>query len=165
MRVRSTSWPRRPGMSRPLGGDRRWKQRLGRFQANAQSPGCPSLRVTPIAPLDTPNVYYQVHLSCPEFTVIGPRRAGYAGGPPLLSQRTRRVGYDPRRLMTRRTCSLKSSGAGTAGCNICSRATGKTRRKSLKPSQCATGQTKEIAVVETHHGPSGGGRSLTTGWA
>ena len=76
----------------------RWTQDLtvGLFSGELTESGLPLVGGDSHRALDTPSVYYQVHLSCPEFTVIGHAVPGMPGALHFLPQRTCGVGDDAR---------------------------------------------------------------------
>ena len=68
----------RPSVRPPTASEAGWSVGAERTASGQPMIGGDSHRA-----LDVPNVYYQVHLSCPDFTVIGHSVPGVPGAPPL----------------------------------------------------------------------------------
>ena len=102
--------------------------------------------------LDTPNVYYQVHLSCPEFTVIGHAVPGMPGA--LHFCHNEHVAWG----MTHGGCDTQDLFAEKFR-----RSNGRLQylfmgdwndaSERSETLEVRDGEDEEITVVETHHGP------------
>lgn len=102
--------------------------------------------------LDTPNVYYQVHLSCPDFTVIGHAVPGMPGA--LHFCHNEHVAWG----MTHGGCDTQDLFAekfrrNNGRLQYLFRGDWKDACERSETLKVRNGEDEEIAVVETHHGP------------
>ncbi|MCH8101912.1 MAG: penicillin acylase family protein [Chloroflexi bacterium] len=102
--------------------------------------------------LDTPSVYYQVHLSCPEFTVIGHSVPGFPGAlhfchNEYVAWGMTHGGADTQDLFLER---FRENGAGREYEFKGEWRPAEVWRETLKVRD---GQDVEIEVTATHHGP------------
>ena len=102
--------------------------------------------------LDTPNVYYQVHLSCPEFTVIGHAVPGMPGA--LHFCHNEHVAWG----MTHGGCDTQDLFAekfrrSNGRLQYLFKGDWKDATEESETLKVRGGADEEIAVVETHHGP------------
>lgn len=102
--------------------------------------------------LDTPNVYYQVHLSCPDFTVIGHAVPGMPGA--LHFCHNEHVAWG----MTHGGCDTQDLFAekfrrSDGRLQYLFRGDWKDACERSETLKVRNGEDEKIAVVETHHGP------------
>ena len=102
--------------------------------------------------LDTPNVYYQVHLSCPDFTVIGHAVPGIPGA--LHFCHNEHVAWG----MTHGGCDTQDLFAekfrrSDGRLQYLFKSDWKDASERSETLKVRDGEDEEIAVVETHHGP------------
>ncbi len=102
--------------------------------------------------LDTPNVYYQVHLSCPDFTVIGHSVPGMPGA--LHFCHNEHVAWG----MTHGGCDTQDLFAekfrrSNGRLQYLFKGDWKDATEESEILKVRCGADEEIAVVETHHGP------------
>ena len=102
--------------------------------------------------LDTPNVYYQVHLSCPEFTVIGHAVPGMPGA--LHFCHNEHVAWG----MTHGGCDTQDLFAekfrrSNGQLQYLFKGDWKDASEESETLKVRGAADEEIAVVETHHGP------------
>ena len=102
--------------------------------------------------LDTPNVYYQVHLSCPEFSVIGHAVPGMPGA--LHFCHNEHVAWG----MTHGGCDTQDLFAekfrrSNGRLQYLFRGDWKDASENTETLKVRDGADEKISVVETHHGP------------